>query len=211
MLNRAQTAAPNGPNRWPPQPVVATLVTVTTSVFAPSRTGRIRSSTRAVLSEAQHVSADCLGPNLGFGQASSKAKRSAAAKSVRLGIQVSVAILDQVREAARCRNTTIRQYVLTALALSGIRVPRSALDGPAHYNRAAASRGQLNIIVPLSVMAHIVRVQRRRGCARRVVILTAMQAAGIDVPPEEMVPDRRRGPNRTPRQHYAASSIRPKC
>ena len=126
-------------------------------------------------------------------------------KSARLGVEVPAAVLADVRSAARSKGTTIRQFVLEALPLIGVRVPRAAFNGSAAYPRASGTGTQLCIHVPRSVMTQLVRLQRHRRCARRVLILEALRAAGIDVPAEGLAPDRRRGPDRTPRRHYAQS------
>ena len=48
-----------------------------------------------------------------------------------------------------------------------------------------------------TVMAQLVRLQ----------ISEASRAIGIDVPAAGLVPDRRRGPDRTPRRHYAETVV----
>ncbi len=128
-------------------------------------------------------------------------------ETIRLGVEISASVLAQVRSAAQSKDMTIRHFVLAALPLIGIQVPRAAFTGPSAYARAPGTGTQLCVHVPNSVLTQLVHLQRRRRCARRVLILEALRAAGIDVPAEVLVSDRRRGPDRTPRRHYAQSVL----
>lgn len=122
---------------------------------------------------------------------------------VRLGVVLPAAVMAQVRATARHSGKTLRRLVLEALSSIGIAVPANTLPGLPGYDREPGTGPQLCVHLPVGVMRQLVRLQARRRCARRTLVLEALQILGIAVAASDIVPDRRKGVFRTPRGHYA--------
>jgi hypothetical protein len=106
---------------------------------------------------------------------------------------------------------TIRLLVLRALTRIGIPVPPRQLGGPcprrshpgAGRPRQKSAGYDLGVELPPRVLKALQARARKQKCSLAYLVRLALCKAGIPVEPEELIADRRRGSDRTPRSHYA--------